>query len=127
LNPHTRRGLERLREKLSNDNPDRDADAKHVLSLWGDDSPMAAIVRLLQGRSSVELNPMNDLDLPPEIEQLSPREWDDWELERLKIDLSALQFGFANWTFVPENSRTTRRQDTSGDGAGQRKIRREVS
>jgi len=70
---------------------------------------------------------MNDLDLPPEIEQLSPREWDDWELERLKIDLSALQFGFANWTFVPENSRTTRRQDTSGDGAGQRKIRREVS
>jgi hypothetical protein len=123
LNPHTRRGLERLREKLSNDNPDRDADAKHVLSLWGEDSPMAAIVRLLQGRSSVEVNPMNDLDLPPEIEQLSPREWDDWELERLKIDLSALQFGFANWTFVPKSSRpaSLRRRDGSKDGAGRRK------
>jgi hypothetical protein len=107
LNPHTRRGLERLREKLSNDNPDRDTDAKHILSVWDDDSPMAAIVRLLQGRSSVEVNPINDLDLPPEIEQLSPREWDDWELQRLKIDLSALQFGFANWAFVPKSSHTT--------------------
>jgi hypothetical protein len=46
---------------------------------------------------------MINLDLPPEIEQWSPREWDDWELYRLRIDLSALQFDFANWPFAPED------------------------
>jgi len=44
LNQHTRRGLERLREKLSNDNSDRDtADAQHILSVWGENSPMSPI------------------------------------------------------------------------------------
>jgi hypothetical protein len=105
LNPHTRRGVERLREMLSNGNPDQNANAENVLSLWGENTLMAEVVRLLQGprSSSTETTTMINLDLPPEIEQWSPREWDDWELYRLRIDLSALQFDFANWPFAPED------------------------
>jgi hypothetical protein len=92
-----------LREKLSNGHPDRGADTKHILSLWDEDSPMAAIVRMLTERSSsTESHSMSDLDLPPEIEQLSPREWSDWELYRLRVDLSFLQFDFNCWPIVPE-------------------------
>jgi hypothetical protein len=89
---------------LSNDNPDQNANAEGVLGLWGENTLMAAVVMLLQGpRSpSTEATTMINLDLPPEIEEWSPREWDDWELYRLRIDLSALQFDFANWPFAPE-------------------------
>jgi hypothetical protein len=104
LNPHTRRGLARLREMLSNGNPDQNTNAEDVLILWGKNTLMAAVVRLLQGprASSTETTTMINLDLPPEIEQWSPREWDEWELYRLRIDLSALQFDFANWPLAPE-------------------------
>jgi len=104
LNPHTRRGLARLREMLSNGNPDQNTNAEDVLILWGKNTLMAAVVRLLQGprTSSTETTTMINLDLPPEIEQWSPREWDEWELYRLRIDLSALQFDFANWPLAAE-------------------------
>ena len=48
FNAQTRRGEDRLREKLSNDDPGRSANAEHVLSLWGEDSLMAAVIRSLQ-------------------------------------------------------------------------------
>lgn len=105
LNSHTRRGVERLREMLSNDNPDQNANAEDVLRPWGENNLMAALVRLLQGPrvTSTEATTMINLDLPPEIEQWSPREWEDWELYRFRIDLSALQFDFANWPFAPQD------------------------
>lgn len=104
LNQHTRRGVQRLQEMLSNDNPDQNANAEYVLSLWGEDTLMAAVVKQLQGpRSSpTEATTMINIDLPPEIEEWSPREWDDWQLYRLRIDLSVLQFDFANWPFAHE-------------------------
>jgi hypothetical protein len=47
---------------------------------------------------------MADLDLPLELDQLSPRSWDDWELYCLKMDLSTMQFDFANWNIAPAPS-----------------------
>ena len=44
---------------------------------------------------------MAELDLPPEIEQLSPQAWDEWDLYRLKIDLSTLQWNFTRWEITP--------------------------
>lgn len=104
LNAHTRRGVERLREMLSNDNPDRNSNRDGVLRLWNENSLMTAVVSLLQGprSSSTEATTMINLDMPPEIEQWSPREWEDWELYRLKIDLTALQFDFAYRPFAPQ-------------------------
>lgn len=107
----TRRGVDRLREKLSDNDPGRSANAEHILSLWGQDSLMTPIIKLLRPtRQSGQENPLDNLDLPPEIEHLSPREWSDWELYRLSLDLAALQFGFANWPITPKNP------DSSDDG-----------
>jgi MobA/MobL family len=104
-NPHTRRGFERLCEKLSPDNRDRDADAEHILSLCRPDGPTATIVKLLTRPNSVTApNSMAHLDLPLELDQLSPRSWDDWELYCLKMDLSTMQFDFANWNIAPAPS-----------------------
>jgi hypothetical protein len=100
--PHTRRGMDRLREKLQHDNPERDTNARHILQVCGDDSPLAAIVNTLwKPRSSIPTDPMAELDLPLEIEQLSPRAWDEWDLYRLKIDLSTLQWNFTRWEITP--------------------------
>jgi hypothetical protein len=121
FNAQTRRGMDRLREKLSNDDPDRGANAEHILSLWGEDSAMTAIVRLMQGgRPSREGNSMENLDLPPEIEHLSPREWSDWELYRLRLDFAALQFGFANWPITPKTP-------DSSDGVVQNHSNRQIT
>ena len=63
---------------------------------------------------------MNNLDLPPEIEHLSPREWSDWELYRLRIDLAVLQFDFA-YRPITLNS-----PDSSDDSVVREEIRREI-
>ena len=122
FNAQTRRGMDRLREKLSNDDPGRSANAEHVLSLWGEDSLMAAVIRSLQrALPSGEENSMNNLDLPPEIEHLSPREWSDWELYRLRIDLAALQFDFAYRPITPKIA------DSSDEGVVQVQSKRGIS
>jgi hypothetical protein len=106
--PHTRRGFQRLHERLSHDNRDRDANAEHILSLCHPDGPTAAIVKLLTRPNSVAaLNSLANLDLPHELEQLSPRSWDNWELYCLKMDLSTMQFDFANWSITPTPSTQT--------------------
>lgn len=118
----TRRGVDRLREKLSDNDPGRSANAEHILSLWGQDSLMTPIIKLLRPtRQSGQENPLDNLDLPPEIEHLSPREWSDWELYRLSLDLAALQFGFANWPITPKNP------DSSDDGVVRNQSKREIA
>jgi hypothetical protein len=122
FNAQTRRGEDRLRSKLSNSDPGRDANAEHILSLWGEDSLMTAVIGLLQGlRSSGAKPSMNNLDLPPEIDHLAPREWSDWELYRLRIDLAALQFGFANWPITPHGP------DSSDDDVVRNQSKREIT
>jgi len=64
---------------------------------------------------------MNNLDLPPEIEHLSPREWSDWELYRLRIDLAALQFDFAYRPITPKIA------DSSDEGVVQVQSKRGIS
>jgi hypothetical protein len=122
FNVQVRRGVDRLRKRLSNDDPGRSANAEHVLTLWGEDSLMTAVIRSVQGaRPSGEENSMNNLDLPPEIEHLSPREWSDWELYRLRIDLAVLQFDFAYWPI------TLNSPDSSDDGAVRNQSKREIT
>jgi hypothetical protein len=122
FNAQTRRGVDRLREKVSDDDPGRSANAEHILTLWGQDSLMTAIIKLLQrARPSGQENPMNNLDLPSEIEHLSPREWSAWELYRLRLDLAALQFGFANWPITPKDP------DSSDDGVVRNKSKRDIA
>jgi hypothetical protein len=102
FNPHTRRGFERLRANLAHDNPDRDANAEHILNLCRHDGPMAAIVMLLtRPTPSTREDVISELDLPHELEEQSPRGWSDWDLYLLKIELSQLQFDFASWNVVP--------------------------
>jgi hypothetical protein len=121
FNAQVRRGVDLLREKLSHNNPEQSANAEHVLNLWGGDSLMTAVIRSLQrARPSEEENSMNNLDLPPEIEHLSPREWSDWELYRLRIDLAVLQFDFA-YRPITLNS-----PDSSDDSVVREEIRREI-
>jgi hypothetical protein len=102
-NSHTRRGFMRLCEKLSQNNPDRDVNAQHILSLCSTDGPTAALVKLLVGRKPAnQKGAMENLDLPDEIEEESPRSWSEWDLYCLRMDLSTMQFDFASWTIAPK-------------------------
>jgi hypothetical protein len=76
-NPRTRRGFTRLREKLSENNPDRDDNAQHILSLCRPDGPTATLVKqlLVKRRTASQEGAMENLDLPDEIEEESPRSW----------------------------------------------------
>jgi hypothetical protein len=96
--------MSRLREKLSEDNPERNINAKHILELCGQDDPLAQIVNLLWKPPTAERDEMTELDLPSEMEQLSPRGWSNWDLYRLRIDLSTLQWRFSRWEVAPERS-----------------------
>ena len=96
--------MDRLREKLSEDNPDRYVNAEHILKLCGQDDPLAQIVNLLCKRLPSETDRMAELDLPREIDELSPRTWSNWDLYRLRIDLSLLQWSFSHWEVAPERS-----------------------
>lgn len=99
---HTRRGMDRLRRRLRRGEPDRVANARHILGLCGDDSPLGAIVNMLTKPKAPALEDvMAELDLPTEIEQLSPQAWNEWDLYRLKIELATLQWDFTNWEMAP--------------------------
>lgn len=114
-NTHTQRGLARLSELLSEDNPDRERHAVRILGLCRENSPMAAIIQsLLNPRPSAPKNAMAETDLPFELELDTPREWRDWELYQLKIDLSSLQFSFSNWHLPAARARKANQNRPNG-------------
>jgi hypothetical protein len=114
-NTHTQRGLARLSELLSEDNPDRERHAVRILGLCRENSPMATIVQsLLNPRPSVPKSAMAETDLPFELELDTPREWRDWDLYQLKIDLSSLQFSFSNWHLPAARARKANQNRPKG-------------
>ncbi|RXG91290.1 MobA/MobL family protein [Bradyrhizobium vignae] len=101
-NVHTRRGMDRLRRRLRRGEPERDVNARHILGLCGDDSPLGAIVNMLmKSQTPAPADEMAELDLPTEIEQLSPQAWNEWDLYRLKIEFATLQWNFTSWEMTP--------------------------
>ena len=76
---------------------------RFAISVRSTDGPTAAMVKLLVGRKPAnQKGAMENLDLPDEIEEESPRSWSEWDLYCLRMDLSTMQFDFASWTISPK-------------------------
>jgi len=56
---------------------------------------------LMKSQTPAPADEMAELDLPTEIEQLSPQAWNEWDLYRLKIELATLQWNFTSWEMTP--------------------------
>jgi MobA/MobL family len=104
------RGYELLYQHVGKHNPDHVANITRVLDLCSSDLTRE-IIRLLAEIESARKQKLDEvadaIDLPPELADHAPRQWSEFDIYNLRIDLSTMSLPGSIWGLAPRPSRKT--------------------
>lgn len=97
-NVHARLGYQLLHNHVGRHNPNGAANAEHVLGLCSSDLS-SIVTRHLAGieRRTATDDDLTVFDLPPELTEIEPQNFDLIEIERLKLDLWSMTIPGSVW------------------------------